>query len=149
MNMLEVENLAARHGLLTAVRDVSFSVQKGEVLGVVGANGAGKTTLFRAIAGVHAAAVRRSIRLEWRGYHRACPRSSASLAGIAMVPEGRRLFADMTVRENLQVAGENGRKGSWTLKRVLAALPALKPHVGALAASFRAASGRRSPSAAR
>ncbi len=47
-------------------------------------------------------------------------------SGIAMVPEGRRLFADMSVRENLQVAGENGRRGDWTLDSVLAALPSLK-----------------------
>jgi branched-chain amino acid transport system ATP-binding protein len=55
MTMLVVDNLVAGHGLLTAVRNVSFSVEPGEVLGVIGANGAGKTTLFRTLAGVHAA----------------------------------------------------------------------------------------------
>ena len=53
-----------------------------------------------------------------------------------MVPEGRRLFSDMTVRENLQIAGENGRKGSWTLKKVLAAFPAIDPILNAIAGNL-------------
>jgi branched-chain amino acid transport system ATP-binding protein len=132
--MLEVDRLTARHGLLTAVRDVSITVNKGEVLGVIGANGAGKTTLFRAIAGVHPN-MTGSIRLAGRDISS----QSASRrvgAGLAMVPEGRRLFSDMTVRENLQIAAENGRKGSWTLKKVLAAFPAIEPILNALAGNL-------------
>ncbi|MEJ2019244.1 MAG: ATP-binding cassette domain-containing protein, partial [Maritimibacter sp.] len=56
MKRLTLENITARHGLMTAVRDLSFDVPKGEVLCVVGANGAGKTTLMRTIAGAHQAA---------------------------------------------------------------------------------------------
>jgi branched-chain amino acid transport system ATP-binding protein len=125
MSLLRVENLIARHALLTAVREVSFSVAEGEVLGVVGANGAGKTTLFRTIAGVHPAAAG-DIRFNGATITGE-PAFRRVAAGIAMVPEGRRLFPDMTVRENLLVAGENGRKGAWTLDSVLAALPALMP----------------------
>lgn len=125
MTMLAVDNLVARHGLLTAVRDVSFSVMPGEVLGVIGANGAGKTTLFRTLAGVHPASAG-TIALDGADITALSPfRRVAS--GIAMVPEGRRLFIDMTVRENLVVAGENGRAGAWTLASVLDALPVLGP----------------------
>lgn len=125
MTMLKVDNLVASHGLLMAVRDVSFYVEPGEVLGVIGANGAGKTTLFRTLAGVHPASAG-TIALDGADITALAPfRRVAS--GIAMVPEGRRLFVDMTVRENLLVAGENGRAGAWTLQTVLAALPALAP----------------------
>lgn len=122
--MLEVENVVARHGLLTAVRDVSLNVRKGEVLAIIGANGAGKTTLFRSISGVHPNMTGR-IRLDGTDISTWSPAKRVG-AGLAMVPEGRRLFLDMTVRENLQVAGENGRGRKWTLDRLLTALPSLK-----------------------
>lgn len=125
MNLLDIDNLVAGYGLLTAVRDLSFGVAEGSALAVVGANGAGKTTLFRTISGVHRAQSG-SVRLAGRDVSGlTAPKRVA--AGIAMVPEGRRLFGDMTVRENLQVAGENGREGSWNLSRVVEALPALAP----------------------
>jgi len=126
--MLDVKNLVAGHGLLTAVRDVDFSIGTGEVLGIIGANGAGKTTLFRTLAGVHPAHSG-SILLDGRDVT-ALSASRRVAQGIAMVPEGRRLFVDMSVRENLLVAGENGRKGGWTLTSVLDALPSLKPLLG-------------------
>jgi branched-chain amino acid transport system ATP-binding protein len=125
MNLLDVENLVAGHGLLTAVRGVSFGVAEGSALAVVGANGAGKTTLFRAISGVHRAQSGRVLLAGRDVSALTAPKRVA--AGIAMVPEGRRLFGDMTVRENLQVAGEHGRDGDWNLGRVLEALPALEP----------------------
>jgi branched-chain amino acid transport system ATP-binding protein len=128
--MLAVDNLVAGHGLLAAVREVSFRVQPGEVLGVIGANGAGKTTLFRTLAGVHPASSG-TIVLDGKDVTRLTP-SRRVAAGIAMVPEGRRLFSDMTVRENLLVAGENGRAGSWVLDTVLDALPSLKPLLAVL-----------------
>lgn len=131
MTALAVENLVAGHGLLTAVREVSFRVDTGEVLGVIGANGAGKTTLFRTLAGVHPA-TSGMITLDGDDVG-ALSAARRVRAGIAMVPEGRRLFADMTVRENLQVAGENGRPGAWTLETVLDALPSLVPLLKALA----------------
>jgi branched-chain amino acid transport system ATP-binding protein len=130
MTTLAVNNLVAGHGLLTAVRGVSFDVGVGEVLGVIGANGAGKTTLFRTLAGVHPAQSG-TIALDGVDVTRLAP-SRRVASGIAMVPEGRRLFVDMTVRENLQVAGENGRSGAWTLPTVLEALPVLAPLLNAL-----------------
>jgi branched-chain amino acid transport system ATP-binding protein len=122
MSLMAVDTLVAGHGLLAAVREVSFSVDPGEVLGVIGANGAGKTTLFRTLAGVHRASSG-TIVLEGQDVTGLSP-SRRVARGIAMVPEGRRLFADMTVKENLQVAGENGRSGAWTLETVLDALSA-------------------------
>ena len=132
--MLEVANIEARHGLLQAVRDVSLNVGKGEVLGIIGANGAGKTTLFRALTGLHSD-MSGTVRLHGRDITSLSP-SRRLRAGLAMVPEGRRLFPDMTVRENLLVAGENGRKGRWTMETVLEAFPALKPIVHSAAGNL-------------
>jgi branched-chain amino acid transport system ATP-binding protein len=125
MSALVVDRLVAKHGLLTAVRGVSFSVEQGEVLSVVGANGAGKTTLFRTLSGVHSVDSG-SILLNDDDVSE-LPAYQRVEKGLAMVPEGRRLFVDMTVRENLQIAGEHGRSGSWSLDKVVAALPALEP----------------------
>ncbi len=131
MTILEIDNLVAGHGLLTAVRDVCLAVTRGSVLGIVGANGAGKTTLFRTICGVHPASGG-AIRLDGTDIT-AYPAHRRVAAGLAMAPEGRRLFADMTVADNLRVAGENGRPGFWTTDTVLDAFPALKPLTSALA----------------
>lgn len=125
MTTLTVDGAVCRHGLLTAVREVSFSLDAGEVLCVIGANGAGKTTLMRAIAGAHALA-EGSITLNGRDVT-ALSNFERVRTGIAMSPEGRRLFGDMSVRENLRVAAENGRAGDWTLDRVLDRFDQLKP----------------------
>jgi branched-chain amino acid transport system ATP-binding protein len=125
MSLLTVEKLDARHGLLVAVKDVSLAVAEREILALVGPNGAGKTTLLRTIAGAHRATAG-SIALDGRDIsaERAYRRTRL---GIALVPEGRRLFGGMTVEENLRVAGRTGRSGSWNLETVLAAFPMLKP----------------------
>jgi branched-chain amino acid transport system ATP-binding protein len=125
VSLLSAEGLVARHGLLAAVRGVSFAVGSGAAIAVVGANGAGKTTLFRTLAGVHRLQAGR-IHLDGRDLT-ALTAPARVAAGIALVPEGRRLFGDMTVRENLQVAGDHGRSGEWNVDTVLDALPVLKP----------------------
>ncbi|HLW90743.1 MAG TPA: ABC transporter ATP-binding protein [Roseiarcus sp.] len=134
MSALSVENLDARHGLLQAVRGVSFNLEKGQTLALVGANGAGKTTLLRAIAGAHPTFAGRvlldGVEL---GAMRAHERTRR---GIALVPEGRRLFAAMTVEDNLKLAGGVGRPGPWTIDKVMAAFPNLKARRRALAASL-------------
>jgi branched-chain amino acid transport system ATP-binding protein len=125
MPILSVESLQARHGLLQAVRDVSLSLNEGETLALVGANGAGKTTLLRTIAGAHRASgghvLFNGADITALPAHRRVP------LGIALVPEGRRLFAGMTVEENLLVAAGRGRAGPWTLARVLETFPQLGP----------------------
>jgi branched-chain amino acid transport system ATP-binding protein len=125
VSLLEVESLEARHGLLSAVRDVSLSVDDGEVLALVGANGAGKTTLLRCIAGAHRPAAGR-IRFAEEEIA-AVPAFRRVKRGIALVPEGRRLFGELTVEENLRLAGDNGRDGPWDVAAVLDAFPMLKP----------------------
>lgn len=128
---LEIRGLAARHGELLAVRGVTLQLARGEAVALVGANGAGKSTLLRTMAGVHAAAGGQVVLhgkdiSAWAAHERV-------RMGLALVPEGRRLFGDMTVRENLLIAGENGRPGHWTVATVLEALPALRPITGSLA----------------
>ena len=124
MSLLVVENLEARHGLLNAVRGVSFAVFQTEILALVGASGAGKTTLLRTIAGTHRpSAGRLMFDGDDIGHVRAHQRVRK---GIALVPEGRRLFPGLTVEENLRVAGEVGREGEWTLEKVLDAFPLLR-----------------------
>ncbi len=134
MSLLAVERLEARHGLLQAVRGVSFAIEKGETLALVGANGAGKTTLLRAIAGAHRLTGGRILfkgeDLSQRSAH------VRAAMGVALVPEGRRLFAGMTVEENLLLARSAGRKGPWTLDAVMEAFPNLKARRRSLAGSL-------------
>jgi branched-chain amino acid transport system ATP-binding protein len=123
MTLLGVEQLDARHGLLQAVRGVTLEVAAGETLALIGANGAGKTTLLRTIAGAHKPAAGRIL---FDGADvTAVPAYARLRTGIALVPEGRRLFAGMTVKENLMVAGAHGRPGPWNIDAVIEAFPLL------------------------
>jgi branched-chain amino acid transport system ATP-binding protein len=132
--LLAVEELDVRHGLLQAVRQVSLELAEGETLALVGANGAGKTTLLRAIAGAHRPAGGR-ILLEGQDITNRPAHRRAKL-GIALVPEGRRLFPDLTVEENLRVAGAARRPGPWTVPEVVRAFPLLEPLLRKRAASL-------------
>ena len=131
MSLLEVSDLDVRHGLLQAVRGVSFELDEGETLALVGANGAGKSTLLSAIAGAHRPNGG-TIRLDGQPITN-LPAHRRVGIGIALVPEGRRLFQSLTVEENLLVAG---RPGYWTLERVLEAFPLLPPRRGHRAATL-------------
>jgi branched-chain amino acid transport system ATP-binding protein len=123
MTVLEVEQLDAHHGLLHAVRGVSLSVAEGETLALVGANGAGKTTLLRTIAGGHPAS---GGRIVFNGADIASlPTHRRVRLGITLVPEGRRVFPEMTVEENFLVAARGGAKGDWTLERIYETFPML------------------------
>jgi branched-chain amino acid transport system ATP-binding protein len=123
--LLSVDRLGARHGLLQAVREVSFSIVEGETVALIGANGAGKSTLLRTIAGAHPPS---GGTVRYDGADLAgIPAHQRVRRGIALVPEGRRLFPELTVAENLKVAGHRGRPGPWTLDTVLEAFPALGP----------------------
>jgi branched-chain amino acid transport system ATP-binding protein len=124
VSLLAVERLDVRHGLLQAVREVSLEIDAGETVALVGANGAGKTTLLRAIAGAHRP---HGGRISFDGADiTSVPAHQRVRRGIALVPEGRRLFAELTLEENLRVAAR-GRSGEWGLERVLEAFPLLEP----------------------
>jgi branched-chain amino acid transport system ATP-binding protein len=124
MSELAVNHLDLHHGLLHAVRDVSFNVGSGEVMALVGANGAGKTTLLRAIAGAHRP-TSGSISLDGQDITRV-PAYKRVGMGIALVPEGRKLFTQMTVEENLLLGQTAGRAGSWTVDKVIETFPNLE-----------------------
>jgi branched-chain amino acid transport system ATP-binding protein len=125
MSLLAVENLVVRHGLLQAVRGVNFSIERGETLALVGANGAGKTTLLRAIAGAHQPTAGRVL-LDGADIT-GVPSHKRVGMGVALVPEGRKLFVQMTVEENLLLGKTAGRPGDWSVERVLDTFPNLKP----------------------
>jgi branched-chain amino acid transport system ATP-binding protein len=123
MSLLAVHGVDARHGLLPAVRGVSFELAEGETLALVGANGAGKTTLLRVLAGAHRPSAGRIV-FEGRDITGLSPHRRVA-RGIALVPEGRRLFPGLTVEENLKVAAGSGRKGPWNVRTVVEAFPIL------------------------
>jgi branched-chain amino acid transport system ATP-binding protein len=99
--MLEVENLHVSYGELPALQGVSLKIQPGEMVALVGPNGAGKTTLLKAISGLLPARAG-TIRWQQADISNASPQRIVE-RGVALVPEGRRLFASMTVRENLEL----------------------------------------------
>jgi len=114
--LLEVVGLSVHHGQLQALHDVSLAVPAGQVQAMIGANGAGKSTLLRTIAGLHHP-TGGSIRLRGEDITGLRPERRVA-AGIALVPEGRRLFPSLSVEENLQVGGTSRRKGQWNLDAI-------------------------------
>jgi branched-chain amino acid transport system ATP-binding protein len=123
MTHLTLENLDVRHGQLRAVKDVNISIGKSEILALVGANGAGKSTLLRAIAGAHRPT---SGRVLVNGTEVTnLPSFQRVKSGVSLVPEGRKLFQDMSVEENLLLGSIAGRNGDWTIAKVFEAFPNL------------------------
>ena len=114
--LLDVRELIVHHGQLRALDRVSLQVFPGEVYAIIGANGAGKSTLLRTIAGLHRP-TEGAIWFDGQDVTRVRPERRAA-RGIAMVPEGRRLFESLTVEENLQIGATYARKGPWTIERV-------------------------------
>ena len=105
MSMLRVENINSGYGRIAVLRDVSLEVAKGEMVALVGSNGAGKTTLLRAISGVQPIGSG-AIVFDGKPIHTLSPHARVR-AGIVQVPEGRQVFAPLTVADNL-------RLGAWT-----------------------------------
>ena len=121
--LLEVHALDAFYGDFQALFGVSLRVARGEVVAVIGANGAGKSTLLKCIAG--AIASRRDA-ITFAGEPIGDRPAHAVVArGVALVPEGRRLFSSLSVEENLVIGGQLGRRGPWTLARVYDLFPVL------------------------
>jgi branched-chain amino acid transport system ATP-binding protein len=123
MNVLEVDALDAGYGDFQALFGVSVEVAEGETVAIIGANGAGKSTLLRAVMGqvrVSGGHIRYAgVDLAGVPTHRRVER------GLALVPEGRRLFPSLTVEENLLVGAHRGRPGSWSVRKVVEIFPLL------------------------
>jgi branched-chain amino acid transport system ATP-binding protein len=123
MPLLEVDRLVARYGDFQALYGVSMTVEAGQVVAVIGANGAGKSTLLKSIAGLIGS---EATMIRFDGEAIGGLRAPQLVSrGIALVPEGRRLFPSLSVLENLRVGGQLGRPGPWTLERVFKLFPIL------------------------
>ena len=135
--MLEVRNATVTYGAAPAVSGVSLRLDEGELGVIVGPNGAGKTTLINALAGLHPLASGELV-LAGRNLSR-LPRHRFCEEGIALVPEGRRLFAGMSVRENLELGsyrrGARARRAQ-SLETVLGIFPVLRERLGAAAGAL-------------
>ncbi|MCS7171827.1 MAG: ABC transporter ATP-binding protein [Armatimonadetes bacterium] len=135
--MLEIRDLEVRYGEARALEGITLTVQEGEVVAVLGPNGAGKSTLVKSIAG-------------WVGIRRGnvrflgeslvgLPPERICARGIGLVPEGRRVFADLTVKENLELGAFHPRarqRARETLEQVLHLFPRLRERLGQRAGSL-------------
>lgn len=129
---LEVTKLAAHYGRVRVLRDVDLHVDEGEIVALVGANGAGKSTLLRCLAGLHQGWTGRALlgRQELAGL----PAHRLAALGISLVPEGRELFAGLSVADNLRVGlyscvDPDAAEGRDRVSEVLALFPMLRDHL--------------------
>jgi branched-chain amino acid transport system ATP-binding protein len=120
--LLVLDGVCTNYGKIRILRDVSLRVGEGEVVALLGLNGAGKTTTMRSILGLTPPRAGKVVyaRYDVTGW----PAYRIARLGVGYVPEGRRMFKDLTTLENLQLA-ENGRGGAWTIERVFEHLPKL------------------------
>ena len=121
--LLEVRALRAGYHGSVVLHDVDLTVRAGQAVALLGRNGVGKTTFLAAVMGL-LKPISGSVRLQGRELAGA-PANVVARAGVAIVPQGRRVFADLTVEQNLQVATRRGAIGSWTAQRVYEVLPQL------------------------
>jgi len=121
--ILQTQGLDAYYNDFQALYGVDMHVGKGEVLAIIGANGAGKTTLMRSITGLLSNGPGQ---ISYHGEDISQLRADeVAWRGLAMVPEGRQLFPSLSVRENLMIGAQVGRKGPWTLEAVYKLFPIL------------------------
>jgi branched-chain amino acid transport system ATP-binding protein len=122
--VLEVEDIYTAYGLSQVLFGVSIRVARGECVCLLGRNGVGKTTTMRSIIGLTPPARGRVV---WKGRDvTGRPPYQIARAGIGFIPEDRRIFADLTVWENLDVAARGAREGGWTVERVFGLFPKLR-----------------------
>ena len=136
-NLIELRGVAARYGDVQVLWGVTISVREREIVTLVGANGAGKTTTLKTISGVVAAS-QGQILFDGQRTERLSPHKIAAL-GIAHVPEGRRLFPLMSVRENLELGAANGearRHRAESFEKVFSLFPRLKERERQMAATL-------------
>jgi branched-chain amino acid transport system ATP-binding protein len=123
MTLLQTQSLSAFYGDFQALFDINVTVAQGETVAIIGANGAGKTTFLRAVAGALETAPE-MISFDGQPIGHRTAHEIVRL-GIAMVPEGRRLFPSLSVEENLLLGTHSERAGPWNLKRVYELFPRL------------------------
>jgi branched-chain amino acid transport system ATP-binding protein len=123
MTLLQTENLSAFYGDFQALFGINMTVEQGETVAIIGANGAGKTTFLRALAGALVTAPETVI-FDGQPIGHKTPHEIVRL-GIALVPEGRKLFPSLSVEENLLLGTHSERSGPWNLKRVYELFPRL------------------------
>jgi len=125
--LLEIKDLELAYGQVAVCRDISLRLDRGEIVALIGANGAGKSTTLRAIAGVLSP---RSGTITFSGRDvTAMPSYERSKLGIALVPEGRRVFPFLTVRENLELGGFNVRNDTTKIRQRLDGIFAMFPRL--------------------
>ncbi len=127
MPMLEVENIHSYYGSIHALKGISLTVEKGEIVTLIGANGAGKSTTLRTITGTLKPR-EGAVRLEGEDLAPFKPHEIVN-KGVAMVPEGRRIFSRMTVTENLEMGAyirKDKNELTQDLERVFTLFPRLK-----------------------
>ena len=122
--LLSTRGLVAQYGDTRALFGVDMEAREAEIVALVGANGAGKTTLLRAVCGLLPVAAEQ---VWFDGAAVGGVAAHALVArGMAMVPEGRRLFPSLSIEENLRLGAWSGRRGHWTLARVFELFPVLR-----------------------
>lgn len=116
--------MEAFYGDLQALHGLDLTVDAGQIVAIIGANGAGKSTLLKSIVGLVSAPRPDAIEFEGAAIGGTPPHAIVA-RGIALVPEGRRLFSSLSVEENLKVGAQSKRPGAWDLASVFALFPAL------------------------
>jgi len=132
--LIEARGIHAYYGASHVLHGVDFALGRGETVGLMGRNGMGKTTLLKSMLGLvrpPVGEVRGAISVKGRDMTHAAPHQIAR-SGIAYVPEGRGIFPNLSVRENLVMAARPGAQGAhdWTLERVLETFPRLAERLG-------------------
>ena len=125
MALLEIDALQVWYGDLQALYGVSLQLDEGQVLALIGANGAGKSTLLASVCGLLEGRASGQLRLAGASLL-GRPAEAVAHEGIALVPEGRMLFASLSVEENLRMGMLTRRPGPWTLARVYELFPGLQ-----------------------
>ncbi len=134
MSLLTLDNVHAFYGKAYILHGVSLTVGRGERVAVIGRNGVGKTTIVNSFLGI--ARVRQGL-IEMNGRSpRTIRHFTAAQAGIAVVPQGRRIVPGLTVRENLQLGAAGNRKGRWTMQAVFDLFPILRERADQIGVSM-------------
>jgi branched-chain amino acid transport system ATP-binding protein len=124
VKLLQVRGLTAFYGEFQALFGIDVEIDRGETVAIIGANGAGKSTFLKSVVGLLSSDAE-TISFDGEAIG-GLPAHQVVRRGIALVPEGRRLFPSLTVEENLLMGGHSGRSGPWSLARVYTLFPMLK-----------------------